>query len=470
MKKVISYLPYVLCIVAVYLTLSAYFPGAYLTDPILQLKEIQSRNMTDWHPPLMAWFWSKLIRITGRIESLFLFNLGLLFAGACAWVYYLKKNGFYYLSFFIPLLILTPVITSFSGTMLKDVGFAFGLFFSTGLLACLLPSDKFFGLKLLIAFAAASYSFGFRINGVFGVFPVVFYISWVLLDKLRWKVDGWRTVFLSFVISVGLMIVMVVPIQLFTGNLVKKPNKSFPFQYTQLYDLAGIYYYSGKSCYPDYVKEHDGFNLQLIKDEYEHSLSDKKGAYGNINRMIWTNRLVPLHRKQEIQEKLNEAWMKAIISNPYAYLEHRSVLFNSLMSRKYFSQVGVQSRVELEKKLTFWRVNAELSRAKLWGFPIASRYIDITHKLAKQSFLYSGWFWLVILFAQLLLACKIDKHARPVLMMLSLSGVFYLLPYYVVTGASDFRYIFWSSVSGTLGLILLTTRLHKFLFGARKQS
>ena len=98
---------------AAYLTFAAYFPGVYTPDSADQLGQALKNDYHDWHPPLMAWLWRSLITLTGREESLLVFHLLLLTAGAIYWakVFVRLKAGV--LSFAIPLFLLSPVFVIF---------------------------------------------------------------------------------------------------------------------------------------------------------------------------------------------------------------------------------------------------------------------------------------------------------------------------------------------------------------------
>ncbi|HQU09640.1 MAG TPA: hypothetical protein PLV25_06745, partial [Opitutales bacterium] len=70
----------------------------------------------------------------------------------------------------------------------------------------------------------------------------------------------------------------------------------------------------------------------------------------------------------------------------------------------------------------------------------------------RGSILYVGWFWLGLLAAVALLSSYVteDKKPRAILLMVSLSGLMYITPYFFVAPASDFRYLYWASIAGAL--------------------
>ena len=70
-KKYIIKFSIIFVIFSIYISFSSYYPGVYTADSVDQLGQAINENFTPWHPPLMAWVWSKLIKITGYDDSMF---------------------------------------------------------------------------------------------------------------------------------------------------------------------------------------------------------------------------------------------------------------------------------------------------------------------------------------------------------------------------------------------------------------
>ena len=68
----------------------------------------------------------------------------------------------------------------------------------------------------------------------------------------------------------------------------------------------------------------------------------------------------------------------------------------------------------------------------------------------KNSFLFSGWFWLLCS-TMLLLSWKRNIFSS----ILGLSSILYIIPYFFIGQAPDFRYIYLSIILTLVGFLLL---------------
>ena len=58
-----------------------FYPGYMSPDSISHLEQATGvAHLTDWHPPVMTRLWGFLIRVTGHISSMLIFQLVLLVA------------------------------------------------------------------------------------------------------------------------------------------------------------------------------------------------------------------------------------------------------------------------------------------------------------------------------------------------------------------------------------------------------
>src|SRR6476661_200891 len=65
----------VLIAVLLVLNLGVYFPGSLMNDSVNQYAEATSGRFTDWHPPVMAWLWSKLRLVADGPAPFFVLQL-----------------------------------------------------------------------------------------------------------------------------------------------------------------------------------------------------------------------------------------------------------------------------------------------------------------------------------------------------------------------------------------------------------
>ena len=131
------------------------------------------------------------------------------------------------------------------------------------------------------------------------------------------------------------------------------------------------------------------------------------------------------------------------------------------MSKGFYSSESPQSsdnrKSVFEANLVEYKTMG-ISEINFPGEAGAKKFFSDSIAWAQGSFLYIGWFWLILLLVELWVGLIIMRYARCglLIVMLSASGLLYILPYFIVAPASDFRYLYWGSVSGGISAILIT--------------
>lgn len=446
-----------------YLTLSVYFPGVYTNDSADQLRQALTDHYDDWHPPLMAWFWSVLIKTTGRIESLMICHLLFMMVGAIYWAKIFERLKMGYLSLIIPVLFLSPIVINFSGVVWKDVGFASALFLTCGIVGVALI-DKYISLRCsLVVVGLLTYAFGVRLNGVFAVFPITLFLVWTIFSTRIQKFSNFSkfaTFAFSVIISFSMLVALLVCVYVFSYHYIKS-EKRYPIQYLELYDIAGISHISGRDYFPNFITSSPGHNFQKISQEYIESVS----VQGNANNLLFRGQdgsasLIPLNKDDELQKQLRASWLMAMLQEPRAYLKHRLSVMNFLMAKGMYYFQKPQS--DSDRKSVLEINSVELKEIKLLEFDFlgeagAKYFFSNSMTAAQGSLLYNGWFWLVLLVFELFVGLVMMRRSRSgfIMVMVSASGLLYIFPYFIVAPASDFRYLYWSSISGSILAIFI---------------
>lgn len=88
---------------------------------------------------------------------------------------------------------------------------------------------------------------------------------------------------------------------------------------------------------------------------------------------------------------------------------------------------------------------------------LATQYLASSISWAsEQTPLFYGWFWLIVLSAVIVVSLFLRRQPLAgVATALAISGLAYILPYYFIVPASDFRYIYWSIIAGSMGVVIL---------------
>ena len=451
----------------------AFFPGIYTYDSADQLAQALTGQYYDWHPPLMAYLWSGMIQVTGHHESIFFFQLGLLTAGGLCWAKLIALGRRPATTLLIPLAFISPVFTNFAGTIWKDVEFAFAMLLAAGLAGLGTIEQKYSLAWTGLSIALLICSLGFRTNGGFALLPILVLCGHQFTHKRYAAHSSLQQSAATCTLST-LMLTLVIGFVFAISKFVIKPVNSYPFQYVELFDLAGISTLSKHDYFPDHIKQTPGYRLQDVAKEYERSTRQ----LGNADNLIFPNdntsvSILPLNRDAMLQHQLHAAWLGAILKEPRHYIEHRLKIFQYLMNKRHYTYELPQDPVDRAKLLQKRQVHLStpaLQPLDLIGMSHAKAWVARSMKSVDGSAIFSGWLWLCLLLLELV-ASLILLEAGPVkhlALAVASSGILYTLPYFLVAPAADFRYLFWSTIAGTFAGIILIAEIDLGQYFSRK--
>lgn len=450
----------VFLVLSVYLTLAAFFPGVFSNDSADQLREAMSGSFWDWHPPLMAWVWALLIKATGSVESLLILHVLILTIGAIFWAKILEVLGLQYWTPFVAIVLVTPVVINFSGVLWKDVGFAFSLLLSCGIVGLAFAVRRISAARIVVVVCLVAYAFGVRTNGILAISPVIFMLVWTAVAQRKPKLSQGAMLTVSVGTAVLVLVGIVAGVQVLSYQYIKA-QKRYPIQYLELYDIAGISSISGVDYFPEYVKKSPGYDFGEVVEGYANSI-----AWGNANNLIMRRvggspSLLPRNTDSNLQSELRDSWLGAIVNEPLAYLKHRFAVVNFLMGEASYPFEQPQSdrkrNLILEAHFIDEKNVPEISEFRFPGATRAKDFVSSILFWANGSFLYIGWFWFILLLFELLICLTVLRRSSAGLVaaMVSASGMLYVLPYFVVAPAADFRYLYWSAIAGGVSAILI---------------
>ncbi|CAB3889258.1 hypothetical protein [Achromobacter deleyi] len=456
---------------SLYLTIAAFFPGVYTNDSADQLKQALTGTYHDWHPPIMSWLWSLLITTTSRIESLFFLHLLLLLAGALVWARVFQRLNIGYLAFAIPIFVAGPTVMNFSGVVWKDVGFAFALLLACGVISLAWIRNSLSWIDSILASMLLVYAFGVRPNGIFSIMPIVGLLAWLAVRQCKPLLPKIGKLTASAFASIVIILAMVGGMHAFTYTYLDA-QKRYPIQYLELYDIAGISSISGQDYFPDFIKNVPQHDLPLIAAGYSQSIS----VFGNANNLVFSGPegsqpLVPLNTDPDQQALLRKAWLSAIFDETFAYLQHRMAVMKSMFLVGAYPTERPQNATDRTAVLEANGVRpeqVELPDYQLPGAQSAQEFVADSTVWATQSDLYTGWIWVVLLtlelMAGLIMAVK-SIRSGVLIIMASGSGLLYALPYLIIAPASDFRYLYWSTLAAGICTILMAGQLSARMLG-----
>ena len=428
-KKVLPQLS--LALFGLIITLRAFFPGLVTSDSLDQYQQATSFVFGDWHPPMMSFIWAITNDwIPGPFGMLLLDSI--LYWGALLLLSLSipKKNK--YISLLVVVTGFLPFTIGALSHIGKDVLHAVVWLFAIGVF-CFFSSREDGSKKYLFLVAALLFiGNSLRFNAVFGLLPLI----WLVLHKINIGASK-KWVAIIFVLPVLALLLNAV----FNYGFLKSA-KSRVYQSLIVFDIGGISHFSGT----DYFKEKwDGEqNNKIISSCYEPKAWDNY-AWGDCSFVLkklqdsgsWTN------------GSLMKKWISALMSEPTSYIKHRYGNYMEFL----------------------WHPNAVLDEQMVdndYGFEYEMtslfRILKLLTKPYEDTFIFKPGFWL---FASLIFSVYgtiIRKNfSRDVFLALNVSSFLYLLGYFIVGVASEFRYAYWSILATTASIpfILLSIKTNK---------
>lgn len=401
-----------------------FYPGYMSPDSISHLEQATGvAHLTDWHPPVMTRLWGLLIGVTGHISSMLIFQLVLLVAAMfmlSILVYRHTRNRAWALSVYI--IILLPNIVNIAGVIWKDVQMAFSLTLAVLLIWFIVSSKKplgrvatygIVGLALLLIIYAGM----LRYNALFAVLPILFVLP-SLLTKRLYAWSGLACMAAGLIVTIGA-----------TAVINQPSEKTHPITAVQLDDIVHV---------ANFDREHHGrwSMYKKIHDTCRDKTKDIMNSY-----IICTTAAQREALKNEHQGVFND-WLLTIIRHPIKYVSYRLATFSIFLfpqpERMYIFQPGI------EQNQVGAAVKNEYAISGLAAYVKGGAQTNI-------PMIFQPWLYLVILMFIYYKSGRIREQVqRHFIRAVALSGLIYIVAYFPMAVAVDYRYIYWSVFATTL--------------------
>ena len=407
------------------LTLLVFYPGIMTYDAKYVYEDIAKHTLGDWQSPAMTVIWAFVDPVAPGSASMFLLMAGAywLAFGLLGSALAGRSTG---LGALPPILALLPPAFVLVGVLWRDVLFAI-----TWLLAAVMtfavtdrPRKQRAAIQGL-ALAVCGLGVLLRPNSIIAAPLLALYIVWPL--QMQWK----RTAILFVpVIAVFCGLVQLV----YYGVL--GATRQHPLQSIMIFDLGGISHFTKENQFPVTWNARD--RALLLNGCYRPTEWD----------LYW--RLEPckfVMQKIETEEKLfgtpviTKAWASAIARHPLAYLQHRvSFMWNFLAG----------------SNLTMWVANIEKPTETVFPERPAFAVLMVIHDIFKPTVVFRAGFWLLACLLMSVLAWRRrDKPEGAFAVAVCGSASLYVLTFFAVGVASDFRYGYWAVLASIAGLSAL---------------
>lgn len=408
------------------LTLVVFYPGIMTYDAKFIYEDIAKGALGDWQSPVMIVLWGMIDPIAPGPGSLFLLIATSYWLGFGLLAFAVARRSSR-LALLVPVLALTPPAFVFVGIIWRDV-----LFAVTWLLAAVIvfaaaeSGARFRVVVKVLALALCALGVLLRPNALIAAPILAAYIAWPA--QVSWK----RTA----ILFVPAMAVFFALVQLvYYGAL--GATRQHPVQSIMIFDLGGISHFTRQNQFPVTWSEPEA--ALLLNGCYQPTMWD----------IYW--RLEPCEfvmRKVEREERLfgtpviTEAWVRAIMRHPLAYLRHRSAFTWNFLSGN---------------NLTMWLADVERPAQNVFPDHPAFAGLVWLHDWLKPTPLFRAGSWLLVCMAVCGLAWRRRQTPEGAFALgVCGSATIYVLSFSIIGVASDFRYAYWAVLAGLAGGVVVS--------------
>jgi len=388
------------------------YPGFKSPDSDHQLWQARQGVYGDWHPPMMAWLWHYTDKlISGPLGMLLLQSATFLLGVEGIARRYMSPMKAAFVA--VAILLFPPVLTPMA-VIWKDSQMAGYLLAAT---ACFMSPRRGWKIAGCVLVVLAT---GVRHNGLAATLPIV-----VLLFTWRDTWTGWRRYALSFAVWVAIT---------FTAGRINKAltdSNDYPWHNSvAMFDIAGTVRFSTIRDDAKLRELLEGAPLVVVSD-IKAKVEKVYSPNGHYYLTHDNNRVFDLPRLDQM-EGVKRAWLRALTTQPRAFLVHRLRVFREALAAGGGPVFG-----------SVWHGDPFPTST-----PIQEAWINTMLKL-KDTWLFRPWIYLVLLFAVLAM-CR-----SRVVLALTASGLFCELSLLAAAPSPDYRYSHWM-IAATLIAAVMT--------------
>ena len=407
------------------LTLAIFYPGIMTYDAKFVYEYIAKGIVGDWQSPLMTALWRVIDPIGPGVGSMFLLMATSYWLGFGLLAFALARRAFA-AALLLPMLALTPPAFVFVGIIWRDMLFANSWLMAAAIAFAFAERDLLFRMPAqVLALALCAFGVLLRPNALIAAPILCAYITWPL------RISAKRTAILFVPAMVGLFALVQV---VYYGVL--GATRQHPLQTIMVFDLGGISHFTKQNQFP--VSWSEPETALLLNGCYQPTQWD----------IYW--RLAPcdfVMRKLEREEKLfgtsaiAEAWLRAVLRHPLAYLQHRGAFMWNFLTGD---------------NLTMWLADVEHPTENVFQDRWAFVALVFVHDMLKPTPLFSVGAWLLVCVVACGLVWRRSETPEGAFALgVCGSAALYVLSFAFVGVASDFRYGYWAVLAGIAGSVVV---------------
>jgi hypothetical protein len=409
------------------LTLWIYYPGVMTYDAKFVYQDIAKGFYGDWQSPVMTWLWGLIDPIAPGSASMFLLIATTYWLGFALLSFALAVRG-KRRALLLPLLALMPPAFVFVGTIWRDVPSSSCWLIAAGIAFIVAgrPSPVRRPAQLL-ALALVAVGVLLRLNALIAAPILAAYVIWPDRFSLR------RTA----LVYVPAAIILFLTVQ-FVYYGVLGATRQNALQSIMIFDLGGISHFARENQYP--VEWSEAENTRLLNGCYQPTEWD---IYWRLEPCAFVMQKIEHEKGLFGTPAIPKAWFLAILHHPLAYLEHRSAFMWNFLSGS---------------NLTMWMADIEHPPQRIFMDRPGFTALVALHDALRPTPLFRTGSWLLLCMAVCWFARRRgDTPEGAFVFGVCGSAVIYMLSYYPVGVASDFRYAYWAVVAGLVGVVVAST-------------
>jgi hypothetical protein len=409
------------------LTVYVFYPGIMTFDARYVYRDIARGFFGDWQSPVMTYLWSLIDPIAPGPASLFLLTAALYWLAFGLMAQSIARRSTT-LALLLPLLALSPPAFVFVGIIWRDVLFAV-VWLLAAVLAFSVADCRWAVRGPVQALALGLLASGvlLRPNALAAAPILAAYILWPL--RFSWK----RTAIAYLPGALGLFAL----VQLVYYDLLGATRQQ-PLHSIMVFDLGGISHFAKDNMFPSFWTTDE---ITLIKD----------GCYKPIAwDVYWTQEPCRFVMDRLEAEKifsapeLTQAWTTAILAHPFAYLRHRATFMWAFLAGD---------------NLTMWTLDLDDTSKIAFADNPRLMTLKALHDALKPTPLFRVGSWLLLDIIVCLFAWRRRNTAgRAFALGVCGCAIIYMLTFFAVGVATDFRYALWAVLAGLTGTIAVAQR------------
>jgi hypothetical protein len=409
------------------LTLLIFYPGVMTYDAKFVYEYMAEGTMGDWQSPVMIWLWGLIDPIAPGAASMFLLIATTFWMGFGLLSLALASRG-KASALLLPLLAMTPPALAFAGIIWRDILLATCWLLAATVAFAVSERPSPIGLTgRVLALGLVMLGVLLRPNALLAAPVLTAYIVWLSRVSLR------KAAILYLPAVIGLFgIVQLV----YYGMLDAK--REHPLQTIMIFDLGGISHFSKENQFP--VDWSESENAMLLNNCYRPTLWD---IYWRLEPCDFVMRKVEREKGLFGTSAISKAWVAAIRHHPIAYLRHRSAFMWNFLAAD---------------NLTMWTADVEHPTKNVFADRAAFNALVSAHDVLKPTPFLRVGSWVL---ACIIVCCLSWWRSAPREAAFALgvcgSATIYVLSFYAVGVASDFRYGYWAVLAAIVGCVVVVS-------------